>query len=572
MKRLLALAALALAVTAAWLLWPRAAPPAGPSIGERVKSSRAPAGALSAKVIPDEDLPPAGTRSLFDHVLAQNDGIRFPFEKLVATIQSYDGSGRAPVAVMIPSGRSLLKAQASFARPRIAYAADFQAPDTDAELGLAARGELFVAYVEQANELEVISYNEAAGRFEFQLVQDYREGGVPRIVYARRAVCTACHQGAAPIFPQRPWSETNGQPAVASRLRAAMSAEHYFGLPAGVPLAAPERLDELTDVANFLPVAQRAWLDGCGEGAPGAACRRQMLKVALLYASNPGSFDPGGAEAAALRRLQAASWPQDGIAVPEPDLHNRDPLAESATWRARLAALLQPSSSRDGARSNEDLESFDRLPKLPVDLDPLTPRAPRRVLRASDLDGAFGLAQFLTADDARLLERATAGETARLAQAVARIPESEFGAAPFSRSRAVNAVLAALKQKPRSYAFLDTTQMSPPQALGVPPLAIGAESPLRPFEQYCFACHRGNPSARLDFMSGRDEAEVLEHLKRKAEVRDVLDWTRYGGTDRGSKLMPPADSRQRALLSAALQQDPALLEKMRKVVPAMFDF
>jgi hypothetical protein len=36
--------------------------------------------------------------------------------------------------------------------------------------------------------------------------------------------------------------------------------------------------------------------------------------------------------------------------------------------------------------------------------------------------------------------------------------------------------------------------------------------------------------------------------------------------------MPPADSHQRRALEAALAQDPQLLEEMRRVVPALFDF
>ena len=46
-----------------------------------------------------------------------------------------------------------------------------------------------MGFVEAADEIEVISYNEAAGRFEYQLVQNYCEGCVPRVVYARRAIC-----------------------------------------------------------------------------------------------------------------------------------------------------------------------------------------------------------------------------------------------------------------------------------------------------------------------------------------------------------------------------------------------
>ena len=43
--------------------------------------------ALSRKVISEEDLPPAGTRSLFDHVIAQNDGLPYPISKLVKVLQ-----------------------------------------------------------------------------------------------------------------------------------------------------------------------------------------------------------------------------------------------------------------------------------------------------------------------------------------------------------------------------------------------------------------------------------------------------------------------------------------------------
>ena len=48
------------------------------------KPAGAPADSLSARVIAQGDLPAPGTRSLFDHLLAQNDGLPYPFEKLVA--------------------------------------------------------------------------------------------------------------------------------------------------------------------------------------------------------------------------------------------------------------------------------------------------------------------------------------------------------------------------------------------------------------------------------------------------------------------------------------------------------
>jgi hypothetical protein len=568
-KRFLLVLALAAVAAAAWILWPDDRGAAGPSITQRAQQPAA-VGGLFSRVIADADLPPEGTRSLFDHWVAQNEQLPYPFEKLVAMIRAQDPGGRPPVALLIPRGRSLLKAQADFARPRVLVAADFQAPNPDGALGLVARGRLFLGFVEDAAEIEVISYNEAAGRYEFQLVQDYREGGVPRIVYARRAICTTCHQGAAPIFPQRPWNETNAQPEIARRIAAERGEAPYMGVPPGVALAVPERFDELTDVANFIPVAQRIWLDGCGDGAEGRACRRELFRQALDFAIDPGGFD-GGAVAEALRQMQARAWPAGGIGVPDGDLPNRDPLAEVRSLRGFLRGLLGAGRPPRTPRSNEDLSDFEKLPRLPAELDPLTPRPPKRVLTAAVFDGVFSLAQFFTPDDTRGVER-LADDRASRARAVARLPEALFEPAPFQRVPLLNALLVALGAKPRTYAFLDTAALSPPQALGVPPLVLAEGSPLQPFARYCFACHRGNPAKRLDFMAGKDEADVLAGIKATAKIRDVLDWERYRGTDQAGALMPPADSHQRRELEAALAQNPKLLDDMRAQVPALFDF
>jgi mono/diheme cytochrome c family protein len=570
MKRFLLLPAVVALALAAWALWPQAAVTGGPSISERAQHSAVPLDALSAQVIPGEDLPPGGTRSLFDHLIAQHEQLPYPFEKLVALIQAQDPEGRAPVALLIPKGRSLLKASAHFERPRVLVAADFQTPNTGAAFGLPARGRLFLGFVEDAAEIEVISYNEAAGRYEFQLVQDYREGGVPRIVYARRAICTTCHQGAAPIFPQRPWSETNANPAIAARIAEARGADRYRGVPAALARAVPERFDELTDVANFVPVTQRLWLDGCGPGAAGNACRRELFRLAIDFAIDPGNFD-GGAATETLRAMQAASWPPAGIAVADPDIRNRDPLAEQLGTREWLRGLLLPRRRETGLDANESIAAFEKLPKLPAELDPVVHRAPKRVLTPAVVDGVFGLAQMFTPADVQVLER-VAGDAARRRAAIARLPDAVFAPAPFVRVRMLNALLEALRQPPRAYAFLDTSAMSPPQALGVPPLELADGSPLRPFAQYCFACHRGNPARRLDFMAGKDEAEVRANIEGTSAIRDVLDWARYRGTDKEGTLMPPADSLQRRALEAAVAQDPQLLEEMRKVVPSLFEF
>jgi hypothetical protein len=563
---------LTLLVAAAAVFWligsERGASPV--SVSARAAQLATQTDTLSARTISGEDLPPEGTRSLFDHLVAQNDGLPYPFEDLVAMIQRQAPQGSAPVMLAIPLGRSLLKAQADFHQPRVLYAADFHGANTPASLGVAARGQLFLGFVENAREIEVISYNEAAGRYEFQLVQDYAADGQRRIVYARRAVCMTCHQGAAPIFPQRPWNETNAQPEIAARIAVARSGDAYLGVPPQVPLAMPERFDELTDVGAFTVALQRLWIDGCADDA---MCRRSMLRLGLRYARDPGAFDAGADAVAQLRARQAAQWPAGGIGVPESDIRNRDPLAETRGWRGRLRALFTPAPDPDaGAKDNEDLDAFDRLPKLPAELDPLTPRPPKRMLAADALDGVYGVAALFTAEDLRALEAAVGFDAARIDAAIDALPDAAFAAAPLSRVRMLQALFAQLGAPAPDYCCLDAGAMSAPVALTAPPLALASGSPLQPYAEYCFSCHRGNPAARLDFMSGADEAEVSANIRGKPEIRDALDWARYENTAQASKLMPPADSAEYARMRDAVARDPELLTRMREQVPGLFDF
>lgn len=531
---------------------------AGISVAERARQAASAADTVSARLLSEADLPPEGTRSLFDHLLAQNDGLPYPFERLIKLIQDQHPQAQAPVSLMIPLGRSLLKASADFSKPRVLVAADFHAPNTETAFGFAPRGQLFLGFVEQANEIEVVSYNEAAGRYEFQLVQNYCEGCVPRIVYARRAICTTCHQGGTPIFPQRPWSETNAQPEISTEIVAARGADPYLALPVVNPLSAPERFDELTDTGAFRVAAQRAWLDACAD----AACRRQMLKVALKFGLNPGGFDSEDADAKKLRALQTGS-----IAVPESDIRNRDPLAETRGIKGFFRTLFTPQSREPGAKDNEDLEAFDKLPKLPTDLDPVAPRAPKKVLNPGDLDGAFAVAQFFTESDFKQLEAAAGYQWSELAKRVDRLPEEFLKPAPFARVKTLRALLGR-----GDYCCLDTSEMSAPVAAGVPPLALAENSPLKNYETYCFACHRGNPAKRLNFMEGTSEDEVLARIQDKPEIRDALDWERYRGTDKAATLMPPTDSHQYRALERDLAQNPKLIDDMRSQVPGLFDF
>lgn len=520
---------------------------------------------LSSIVIPDSDLPPEGTRSLFDHIIAQNNGLPFPFNKFIDLFTELHPEQKQPLVLMIPDGRSLLKGQANAHLPRILLAPDFQEQNTPVGLGKNIHGQLFMGFVEAANEIEVISYNEAAGRFEYQLVQDYCEGCIPKIVYAKRAICLTCHQGGTPVFSQRPWNETNGQLAIAHAIQEAQKGQtHYWDAPIKQTLATPERFDELTDVGNFFVVSQRVWLDACGE--EGNACRKQLLSLALRYADQPGQFNPESLEVKKLKELWANTFPETGIIVQESDLKNRDPSGKTNNLTDWLYETFTPDISfGDGAKDNEDLSAFEKLPPLSPALDPLTSRQPKKVLFKEDIDGVFGIARFFSDDDITLLSKSANYKIDNLIQKIDALPEEAFAAKPFSRVK----MMSLLLNKEQEYCCLDTSEMSAPQVSGLPELEINEHPELEAYKSYCFTCHRGNPSKRLNFMAGDTEKAVLENIQAKAEIREALDWERYLGTDKASTLMPPSDSVQYRNLKQAGDET---REKMRDTVPSLFSF
>ena len=188
------------------------------------------------------DLPREG-RSTFDHLLAtQNkDGqaklkVPYPFDKLLDLIRSQTNTkSKVPLSVLfIPFGRSLQRFAADpefFKFPRILVTVNTQTLHTDKTIPLNLRANLYVAYVEPSNMLEVISYNQKAARFEFQVVKNYKKGAEAELYYAPRKLCTSCHEGEIPIFPNEPWTETNDNDVIGKAIMNARGEKNYFGYP-----------------------------------------------------------------------------------------------------------------------------------------------------------------------------------------------------------------------------------------------------------------------------------------------------------------------------------------------------
>jgi hypothetical protein len=373
------------------------------------------------------DSPPVG-RSLFDFVVArEGDGtpaydVPFPLERLVKHIEARAGcTPSCAKQVLIPLGRSLQRtaaAPAFFEFPRVVVAIDAEPARAGA---LLARDRIYLGYQEKNDLVEVISYNEAAGRFEFQVVRDYRESGAREVVYARRAMCAACHQNLAPIFSRQVWEETNSNPRIAALLgrppgKAGGDRADYQGVPIHRGIDVPNAIDAATDRANLLGVWQLLWRAGCGDGETGAKCRAAALVAALQYRlTDERAFDERSAQwreafLPTFARTWRARWP-GGLAIPNPDIPNRDPLPPEGGRRvAGLAAT-----------------------HVPAVFEPLAPRAPLEVWTLADLPPlarasvphAFetgagvprrfvaGLAAFVTTADVRALDARLAARAGR---------------------------------------------------------------------------------------------------------------------------------------------------------------
>jgi len=341
--------------------------------------------------VPGSDLPPVG-RSLFDFVVTSQQGgayrVPFPFPALLAQIERrlQASAGQSPLKiVLLPHGRALLRNTASpdfFKYPRAVAAVDSEPTAS----GMLLKDRLYLGYGTKADVLEVISYNEAAGRFEFQVVKDYRAGAQPQVFYANRDVCTACHQNGAPIFSRPLWQETNANPQVAAQLL--RHGGDFYGVAVERGIDVPAAIDAATARANLLSAYQLLWQQGCesGDAAAAVQCRADAFTFMLQYRlSGQSGFDNNSAQFRssffpAFAKNWRRHWPR-GLAIAQPNVPNRDPLAAGGT--------------------QVDVN-------IPARLEPLNPRAPLEIWSEptpGDMERIVaGLAGFIAEPDVRALD------------------------------------------------------------------------------------------------------------------------------------------------------------------------
>lgn len=339
---------------------------------------------------PATDLPEQGS-SRFD-VLIGSGPIPFPFARLRKKIEAQleSQAGLPPLKItLIPFSRSLQRDASApdfFRFPRVVLAIDGESRAGIAPL----KDRLFIGYNEKAAVLEIISYNESLGRFEFQVVRDYRAGGRPQLRYARRELCLACHQNAAPIFARPLWDETPANPVLAARLRAAH--KDFYGVAISGTDAA-YLIDASVARANLFAVWNTLWRASCGADAAGDACRRVWLLAALRLRLS--DVFPSEAALQDISAIPDARWQHvwpKGLSVADANIPNRDPL--SPTFAANTAPAAQTRTAL--------AQPLAALSFIPAPLEPLNPRPAmavwQRLPRAQFL---AGLAEMFSEDDIR---------------------------------------------------------------------------------------------------------------------------------------------------------------------------
>jgi mono/diheme cytochrome c family protein len=288
----------------------------------------------------------------------------------------------------------------------VVLAADAEARDAGTHAGMLLKDRVYLGYLEKENLIEVISYNEAAGRFEFQVVKDYRARGNPQVHYANRAVCMACHQNAAPLFSRPVWDETNANPRIAALLRKQKPRFHGVYLDRGVDV--PNAIDDATDRANLYSAYQLLWRAGCmpdTDEERSLRCRANLFAAALQYRlSGKQQFDsasPAYREyvLAAFARSARGRWPA-GLHIPNPDIPNRDPfMSRTATVAEAAAPPREPVSGPASFAENVDVFAA---------FDPLVPRGALEVWSVAEPATlarlVAGLSGFLAEVDVRRVD------------------------------------------------------------------------------------------------------------------------------------------------------------------------
>ncbi len=555
-----------------------------------------------ARAASPDSAPPVG-RSLFDLLVAKKMqggsyvlDVPFPYENLVKMLAAKaqgtaPGTPVLPAIVLIPNGRSLQKDHTDAANPRAVLGFTEHPPKSN-DVSLTLRDRLFVGYAAKGNQLEVISFNEEAGRFEYQIVADYREGGLRQVYQADRSLCVQCHKAQAPIFPKNTWDETNANAGVVGAMMGSTdNSATFFGIvPTRGNKGTAYSIDVSTDRAGRLLSLTKVWKDGCKNvglvtglpaGFKSEDCRAHvfMFGVAAAMGIEPGelSANENGYAFVPYEKI-AEIWKKN---LTEQDLRfylgdvaNRNPSGFSdfqilqmpneadriALWKKNLAA--------DKVIDEEHDPKSTPLTAYPY-VDGIDPSKQSLDLTISQVSGLISPSErvMLPKDAAQFKAKFQANFKALAANAAA------FGEAPLRKGAVMAPLMQALGvttlagQPVTSSFYADTAKLPPVQVdegLSGTHTAAGIM-----INKYCgTSCHakvgfngnldflvrepgtsdkelwfkivkrvQGKPCFRLDWNQAPDKLPVMQRMPRGPEMQNLVKAEMETGTSDRKFLM-----------------------------------
>ena len=502
------------------------------------------------------DLPPTG-RSLFDHLVERIGGV-LPTNAhdLVAQIEK---TARSETAESIfPFSRSLQKGSVDLTNPRELFAT-LSRKTLPADVGdflnsFDGRG-VYFGHSPNAKTLEVISYNEKAGRYEFQIVRGFGPGLQPKVYYAPRALCMSCHQNGGPIFPIGGWNESEKN----QKINAALKKQGYFDQPGRRQIEpffdhdGAARYDAAVreGFESHADLFQRIWAQGCGSsGRRSLECRKQILTLVFETGARTKSRTSRTSRdvVKSLKDILRKTWPETGIEVFSSFIANRDPDVyppgmplpkelDPLTLRGPVQILhFEPGPDPDTVRMTGS--------ETP---DMVRPETLAEVLRSGQ-DFLNPLAiKWLVSHSPGKLEGLTKALDSKKLEAVLRQPV-------LNRRELFQTLLIeqCLTSKTPTLWDLEESKMLPPELDRELSLDSLAELPeaglkrqrdiaqpvLQGMRHYCQSCHQSGEALPFNFMRGND-AQIMENLKNPPTFARVIDRLR---TTEDSRLMPPPKS------------------------------
>lgn len=231
------------------------------------------------------------------------DKIPYPFAAFVQWVDQVLGSNSMSHAI-IPFGRSLHRFSADpdyLTSPRIV-------------LGVTHNGhlqnQLFFGFQPASEEIEIISYDDTAGRFRFHRISGYAAGETPQFEQAATEICTECHQNEGPIFSKPLWAETNANPAISELL--APIGPKYHGVSVGQDLDTVARLDAAIVAANQMLAMRRVWDVTCKMPEKCASVVNASLQR-LVFGADTVTGNTSTAVAVPLQAVQATDFRLDNF-------------------------------------------------------------------------------------------------------------------------------------------------------------------------------------------------------------------------------------------------------------------